>query len=101
VLLARTEALDEVEAAAEQRFAAALARERAGLAKQARGLLCMLSTWRCSTWLQRPSLFCGQCMRRTVSETAVHALHVAAWGMGGGARLDASLSHHKAPCSAD
>ncbi len=51
VLLARTEALDEVEAAAEQRFAAALARERGELDKQARSLRCM-----CSSWLQRPSL---------------------------------------------
>jgi hypothetical protein len=38
---ARTEALDEVEAAAEQRFAAALARERAELDMQVRGLSCM------------------------------------------------------------
>ena len=51
VLLARTEALDEVEAAAEQRFAAALAHERAELAKQARSLLCMHGRL-----LQRPSL---------------------------------------------
>jgi len=51
VLLARTEALDEVEAAVEQRFAAALARERAELAKQARSLLCTRGSW-----LQRPSL---------------------------------------------
>jgi len=48
VLLARTEALDEVEAAAEQRFAAALARERAELAKQARSL-----SWMRGSWLQR------------------------------------------------
>jgi len=74
-LLARTEALDEVEAAAEQRFAAALARERAQLAKQARCLLCMFSIW-----LQRASLCCRQCMRQTVSETAGHALHVAELG---------------------
>ena len=40
MLLARTEALDEVEAAAEQRFAAALALERAELVKQARSLPC-------------------------------------------------------------
>jgi hypothetical protein len=51
VLLARTEALEEVEAAAEQRFAEALAHERAELGKQARSLLCMFSIW-----LQRPSL---------------------------------------------
>ncbi len=51
MLLARTEALDEVEAAAEQRFAAALARERAELAKQARSLSGM-----CGSWLHRPSL---------------------------------------------
>ena len=51
MFLARTEALDKVEAAAEQRFAAALARERAQLAKQARGLSCMRGRL-----LQRPSL---------------------------------------------
>ncbi len=77
MLLARTEALDEVEAAAEQRFAAALARERADLAKQARSLLCMRGRL-----LPRPSLFCRQCMRQTVSETGVHALRLATWGMG-------------------
>jgi len=38
-LQARTEALDEVEAAAEQRCAAALARERAEADKQARSML--------------------------------------------------------------
>jgi len=51
VLLARIEALDEMEAAAEQRFTTALARERAELAKQARSLLCTRGSW-----LQRPSL---------------------------------------------
>jgi len=50
VLLARTEALDDVEAAAEQRFAAALAHERAELAKQARSL-----SWMRGSWLQRLS----------------------------------------------
>jgi len=76
VLLARTEALDEVEAAAEQRFAAALALERAELAKQARCLLCTRgSCCNARAWLCRAS------MPQTVSETAAHALHVAAWGM--------------------
>ena len=41
MLLARTEAHNEVEAAAEQRLAAALASERAELAHQARSLLDM------------------------------------------------------------
>ncbi len=40
---ARAEARAEAEAAAEQRCAAALAHERAELAKQARRLLCMCS----------------------------------------------------------
>ncbi len=44
MLLVRTEALDEV-GAAEQRFAAALAHERAELAKQARSLLCTRGAW--------------------------------------------------------
>ena len=47
MFLARTEALDKVEAAAEQRFAAALALERAELVQQARGLLCTRGTWPC------------------------------------------------------
>ncbi len=44
MLLARTEARAEAEAAAEQRLAAALALERAELVKQARGLLCTCGT---------------------------------------------------------
>jgi hypothetical protein len=40
-----------MEAAAEQRLSAALARERAKSDKQARGLLCT-----CGRWLHRPSL---------------------------------------------
>jgi len=45
VLQARTEALDEVEAAAEQRCAAALARERAEADKQACSLPCTRGAW--------------------------------------------------------
>ncbi len=45
MLQARTEALNEVEAAAEQRYAAAMARERAEADKQARSLLCTRGVW--------------------------------------------------------
>jgi hypothetical protein len=51
VLQARAEARAAMEAAAEQRLAAALARERARADKQARSLLCMHGPW-----LHRPSL---------------------------------------------
>ena len=74
MLLARTEALDEVEAVAEQCFTAALALERAEHAKQARCLLCTRgSCCNARAWLCRAS------MPQTVSEPASHALHVAAW----------------------
>ncbi len=45
MLQARTEALDEVEAAAEQRHAARLAHERAEANKQARSLPCTRGAW--------------------------------------------------------
>jgi len=51
VLQARAEARAAMEAAAEQRLSAALARECAKSDKQARGLLCT-----CGRWLHRPSL---------------------------------------------
>jgi hypothetical protein len=53
-MLARNEARAEV-GAAEQRFTAALAHERAEFAKQARSLLCMRGRWlhRLSLVLQR------------------------------------------------
>ncbi len=76
MLLARTEALDEVEAAAEQRFAAALARERADVAKQARCLQCTRSSCcNARAW------FCRASMRQTMSEPAAHALRVAVWSL--------------------
>jgi hypothetical protein len=75
VLLARTEALDEVEAAAEQRFAAALARERAELDKQARSQSCTRGAW-----LHRLSPLYGYRVCMNVSETAVHATR--AWQHG-------------------
>jgi len=95
VLLARTEALDEVEAAAEQRFAAALAHDRADLAKQARSLLCTRGTCcNARAW------FCRARMPQTVSETAAHALRVAAWGMRWWSSPRRKLAFHEGPCSA-
>ncbi len=90
MLLARTEALDEVEAAAEQRFAAALARERADLAKQARSLSCMRSSW-----LQRPSLV--QQSMRAIPRESERLCMLYAWqhgACGSGAQLDANSSLH-------
>ncbi len=75
MLLARTEALDEVEAAAEQRCAAALALERAELDKQARSQSCTRGTW-----LHRLSPLYEDHMCMNVSETAVHAMR--AWQHG-------------------
>ena len=97
MLLARTEALDEVEAAAEQRFAAALARERAELAKQARSLSRMRGGW-----LQRLSQV-QQSMFAT-HRGSERLFLLCAWqhgACGSGAQLEARLSHHNVPCSAD
>ncbi len=56
MLLARTEAHDEVKAA-EQRFSAALAHERAELAKRARSLLCTRSSCcNARAWFCRASM---------------------------------------------
>ncbi len=77
MLNARTEAHDEVEAAAEQRCAAALALERAEADKQARSLTSMQGAW-----LHRLGPLCRErvCNRLKKDGCACHAC-VAAWHM--------------------
>jgi len=74
VYQARTEARAEAEAAAEQHVAAALALERADLAKQARGLLCTCGTWPC------PYLLCRD---HSATDWSCMAAYVTAEGTGG------------------
>jgi len=66
-----------VEAAAEQRIAAALALQRAELVKQACSLLCMCGDRdvRCTAL----SCIRAQCVHQAANEAAVHAMRVAAW----------------------
>ncbi len=70
---ARAEARAEAEAAAEERLAAALAQQRAGLHEQARGLLRSRGRGlRCNHQV------CGERMHHTMDGTAGHAAHVPA-----------------------
>ncbi len=73
MLLARTEALDEVEAAAAQRFAAALPHERAELDKQ---VAAHASVRQCGQCCAAQAWFCGLWMRRLMADTAAGAMRV-------------------------
>jgi len=84
-----------VEAAAEQRIAAALALQRAELVKQARSSLCMCGVRDvCCT---APAFLCARCVHRTASGAAVHAMRVAARAM----VLEMSCSAQKRPPAHD
>ena len=82
-----------VEAAAEQRIAAALALQRAELVKQARSLLCM--TGDRGVCCNALACFCAPCAHQTASAAAVHAMRMAAWAL----MMEMSCSAGKA-CSA-